>query len=324
MKNCVLAALILWLWPGIAAAQQQPPAKAPPVTVTAQVDKTAIWVGDVVRYRLHVVHDANVELVLDNFTKDRLPVTPFTVRDIDIQRGDWAGGKQAADITLSLSTLDTSATEVSIPPINLYYFIRDTGLTKTERPVDTIAAPAVKIGLRSTLVPDSLAPRTGKAMAAPGLAWALTPLLLGLAGLLALLGSMALRAWRRRHSDDTTRQLSREARERIAQASLARLRADVAVSGTDPRQWSGTMALAVRDLLTELYQIPAAALTPEEIEEALGLSGADARLIAQVKVVLTQCDELRYGRDAAGSQGLRAQLQQTVERLMQSPQLLSA
>ena len=335
MKKFILPALMLLLIPSMAAAQQpaktvpaaaaaQQPAKVAPVAVTAQLDKTAIWVGDILRYTLRVVYDANVELVLDNFTKDRLPVTPFAVRDIDIQRGQWAGDKQAVQIMLLLSTLETSASELTIPPVQLYYFIRDTGLTKTERPVETIAAPAVKIGLRSTLVPDNAVPRTAKAMAAPGFAWALTLLLLGLAGLLSLVGYIGWRAWQQMHSDDTKRQLTREARERIAQESLARVRADVSASGVDSRQWSGTMAAAVRGLLTQLYQIPGACLTPEEIEAALVRSGADMRLITQVKTVLAQCDDLRYGKDTAGGQGLRAQLLQAVERVMQSPQLLSA
>jgi hypothetical protein len=324
----MLLGLILLLAPGMAAAQQPknapPPAKAAPVTVTAEVDKTAIWVGDVLRYTLRAVYDPNVELVLDNFTKDRLPTAPFSVRDINIRRGDWKDGKQAVEIVLLLSTLETSESELTIPPIQVFYFIRDPGATKTESPVDTIAAPAVKIGMRSVLVPDSLTPRTIKLSPAPALALALTPLLLGIAGLLALAGYIGFRVWQGMHSDDATRKLSREAREKIAQESLARVRTDVSASGVEPRQWSATMASALRRLVTDLFQIPGASLTPEEIEAALARSGADSGLTAQIKTVLTQCDELRYGKDSGAGAGLRAQLLQAVERVMQSPQLLSA
>jgi hypothetical protein len=327
MKKVVLLSLLLLLMPRIADAQQPPkaaPAKAAPVAITGQVDKSAIWVGDVLRYTLQVVHDPNVELVLDNFTKDRLPVTPFAVRDIEIKRSDWAGGKQAAKNTLLLTTLAAGETELTIPPVQVYYFIRDAGAAKAERPVDTIAAPAVKVGLRSALVPDNLAPRTSKTLSAPGLAAVLTPLVLGLAGLLLLLAYAGWRLWQRMHSGDTTRKLSREAREKIAQESLARMRANMAASGADPRQWSGEMATAVRGLVTELYQIPATSLTPEEIETALMQEGADPGLIAQIKTILARCEELRYGKDTDGASGLRGQLMQAVERIMQSPQLLSA
>jgi hypothetical protein len=322
MKKAILLVMTLLLPPSIGAAQQ--PAKAAPVTVTGQVDKSAIWVGDVLRYTLQVVHDANVELVLDNFTKDRLPVTPFTVRDIEIRRGNWAGGKQAAKITLLLTTLTAGESELTIPPVQVYYFIRDAGGTKGERPVDTIAAPAVKVGLRSALVPDNLAPRTAKILPAPGLAAVLTPLVLGLAGLLFLLAYAVWRLWQRMHSDDATRKLSREAREKIAQGSLARVRTNMAASGTDPRQWSGEMAAAVRAVVAELYQIPAASLTPQEIEAALMKDGVDMGLIAQIKTILARCEDLRYGKDSNPESGLRGQLLQAAETLMQSPQLLSA
>jgi hypothetical protein len=328
MKKAILLAAMLLLPPNICAAQQPAktpqPTKAAPVVITVQVDKSAIWVGDVLRYTLQVVHDANVEVVLDNFTKDRLPVTPFTVRDIEIQRGDWAGGKQAAKITLLLTTLAAGETELTVPPIQVYYFIRDAGGTKGERPVDTIAAPAVKVGLRSALVPDNLVPRTSKILPAPGLASVFTLLLLGLAGLLSLGGYIGWRIWQRLHSDDATQKLSREARERIAQDSLARLQVNLAASTADPRQWSGEMATAVRGLVMELYQIPAASLTPQEIEAALMEGGADMGLIAQIKTVLARCEDLRYGKDSSAGSGLREQLLQAVERVMQSPQLLSA
>jgi hypothetical protein len=77
-------------------------------------------------------------------------------------------------------------------------------------------------------------------------------------------------------------------------------------------------------MVGELFQIPGEAQTPDEIEDALQRSGADASLAAQVKTALAQCDDIRYGRDAPGSAGLRAQLQESVERLMQSPRWVAA
>jgi hypothetical protein len=331
MKKIILSGLILLLPLSAAAQQQRPPAKAAapapakgaPV-ISASVDRTAIWVGDVLRYTLRVVHDPNVELVLDNFTKDRLPLAPFTVRDIDIRRGEWAAGKQAAEITLLLSTLETGRSDVTIPPVQLFYFVRDTGLTKKESPVETIAAPAIKVGMGSTVVTDNPVPRAGNAANPPGLAWALMPLALGFAGFLSLAGYGGLRMWQRMHPEDAGRQMSREARERIVQEWLARLRAGLSTAGDDPRQWSGAMAAALRGLVGDLHEISGVALTPEEAEAALTRSGTDAHTAAQVKTILMQCDQLRYGKQSVGTPALRAQLQQSVERLMTSPQLLSA
>lgn len=321
MKKIVLGILLLVL-PCVAGAQ--PTEKKPPVTVTPQVDKTAIWVGDDLHYTIRAVYDANVEMVLDNFTKERLPLAPFIVRDIDIRHKDWAGNKKAVEITLTLTTFETGKPDLTIPLIPLYYFVREAGVAEKERPVDSVPAAPLPIGLRSALVADSLIPRTNKPPQSPGLAVALMPFGLGLVGLLGLGAYGGWRIWRKMHPDEVTGQLSREAREKIVRDSLSRLHADVPASGDNPRQWSGAMAAALRGMVGELFQISGPAQTPEEIEIALARSGADTSLAAQVKTLLSQCDGLRYGRDSSAGQRLRAQLLETTERLMQSPRWVSA
>jgi hypothetical protein len=174
------------------------------------------------------------------------------------------------------------------------------------------------------VVTDHLVPRTGKIATPPGLAWALTPLALGFAGFLSLAGYGGLRMWQRMHPDDATRQMTREAREKLVQEWLARLRVRLPASGDDPRQWSRAMAAAVRGLMSDLYQISGTALTPEEIEAALTRTGVDAQTVAQVKSILAQCDQLLYGKQSGGTPALRAQMQQSVERVILAPQLLSA
>jgi hypothetical protein len=141
VKKIVLAALIVAL-PCVASAQD----KKPPVTVTPQVDKTAIWVGDDLRYTIRAVYDSNVELVLDNFSKDRLPLAPFVLRDIDIRHKDWAGNKKAVEITLTLTTFETRKDNVTIPLVPLYYFVREAGAGDKERPVDRLQRPRCRSG----------------------------------------------------------------------------------------------------------------------------------------------------------------------------------
>lgn len=321
MKKIILAALLLLL-PYAANAQQLD--KNSPVQVTAQLDKTAIWVGDDLRYAIRAVYEPNVELVLDNFTKERLPLAPFVIREIDIRHKDWAASKKAAEITLTLTTFETRKGDVSIPLVPLYYFVRDPGAADKERPVHSIAAPAMPVGLRSALVAESLIPRTNKPPQSPGLARALVPLGLGLAGILALGAYGGRRLWQRMHPVETTGQLSREARERIVRESLARLHIAVPAASDDPRQWSGAMASTLRGMISELFQIPSAAQTPDEIEMALARSGADVAVAAQVKALLSQCDVLRYGRDSSAADRQRAHLLQSVESLMRSTRWVSA
>jgi hypothetical protein len=321
VKKIVLVTLLLAL-PGLAAAQQTD--KKPPVTITPQVNRTAIWVGDDLRYTIRAVYDANVEMVLDNFTKERLPLAPFTIRDIDIRHTDWADNKKAVEITLTLTTFETGKPDLTIPLVPLYYFVRETGVAEKERPVDSVPAAPQPVGLRSALVADSLIPRTSKPPQSPGFAVALLPFGLGLVGLFGLGAYGGWRTWRKMHPDEMTGQLSREAREKIARDSLSRLHADVPASGDDPRQWSGAMAAALRGMVGDLFQIPSAAQTPDEIEAALTRSGADTALAAQVRTLLGQCDDLRYGRDSSAGPRLRTQLLETMDRVMQSPRWVSA
>jgi hypothetical protein len=178
--------------------------------------------------------------------------------------------------------------------------------------------------LRSALVGETMVARTGAQPESPGLAVALLALGLGLFGLLALGGLAALQVWRRMHPEVSLGQLSREERERVVRASLARLHRDLPASGDDPRRWSGVLASSLRGMLSDLFQIPGAAQTPEEIEQALARSGADKSLAAQAKTLLGQCDALRYGRDDAGAGARRTQMLQSVEGLMQSPRWVSA
>lgn len=299
--------------------------------VSAGVDQTAIWVGDVLRYTVRAVHVPDVELVLDNFKKDLLPLAPFTIRDIQIRRGGWADGKKSAEIVLLLSSLETGKTELTIPPVQLYYFVREPGLAGKESPVESVTVPALKIGLRSTLVPARPAPREARTWAANGFGLPLLLLGLGGAGLLALAGYGGRRIWKRLHPDQVSGQLTRQQRERIVHDGLARVRAAVEAAGDDARRTGGAIALELRRVIEGVFQIPASALTPEEIEVELARARIDATLIGEIKTVLAECEELHYGNgDAAAGKGAkserrpRKQLAQAAEKIMQSPQLLSA
>ena len=321
MKKIPLCALLL-LSTGIAAAQETD--KKPPVAITPHVDKTAIWIGDEIRYTIRAVYDANVEMVLDNFTKERLQLAPFVVRDITIERKEWAGDKGAVEITLTLTTFETGKTDLTIPLVPLYYFVRETGLAEKEKPVDSVAAAPVPIGLRSALVTESLIPRTTTAPPSPGMAWALVPFAIGFAGLLSLGTYGGWRTWQRLYPTQAITGLSREQREEIVRNALTRLRADVAAAGEDVRRWSGAMASTLRVMAGQLFDIPGAAQTPDEIEASLKHAGADASLATQTKTVLARCDELRYGKEGASGPRMKAQLLDAAERLMQSPRWISA
>jgi len=317
MKKIALLSVIVLL---PVYAEHVPAAAPAPLTVSTRLDQTAVWAGDVLRYTLHVVHPADVEVVLDNFKKDLLPVAPFVLRDVQTRRSEWAGGNKSVEIVLSLTSFDTGKPELTIPPLPVYYFRHQAGLAGKESPVESVTLPAFKVGLRSTLVPARPLPREAKAIAPAGMARPLASLALGTASLLALAGYLGWALWRRRYGGDSTHRLTREQRERIVQDSLARVRSDVAAAGDDPRRAGAAVAAGLRRFAAAMFQIPATALTPEEIESLLAGSDIEQRLVADLKAVLARGDELHYGRDADAK---REPLLPAAERIMRAPQLMS-
>lgn len=321
MKKIALLSVIVLLPVYAGHVPAAPPA---PLTVSTRLDQTAVWVGDVLRYTLHVVHPADVEVVLDNFKKDLLPVAPFVLRDVQTRRSEWAGGNKSVEIVLSLTSFDTGKPELTIPPLPVYYFRHQAGLAGKESPVESVSTPAVKIGLRSTLVPARPAPREAKIAPTQGLAMPLTLLALGLAGLLGLAARGGWATWRRLHPDQADRRLTRQQREQLVQQALARVRADATAAGDDPRRVSTAIAAALRGLVAQIFQVPAAALTPDEIESALARADVNPALAADIKNVLTQCEQLQYGKDADGAKRPRTQLLPAAEQIMRSPLLVVA
>lgn len=319
MRGGAVLAVVL-LFAAAAVPAKTAPAARP--QVTAAVDRTAVWPGDVLRYTVRAVHVPEVELVLDNFKKELLALAPFVVRDVRIQRGPWANGRRAAEIVLLLSTYETGKAELTIPALQVYYFLREPALTGKESTVENVTVPVLKVGLRSTLVPARPAPREVKPIPPQGLVWPLVLLALGAGGLLALAGYLGWRLWRRLQPDAASLRLTREQRQRILQECLTRVRAGV-TGGDDARRAAGAIAAELRRALEALYPLPAAALTPDEIEAALVRSNANAALAVEIRTLLAQCEEWQYGKELARARP-RAQLAQQAEKILQSPQLLPA
>jgi hypothetical protein len=178
----------------VAATTQKNP-RAAKDSVTTHLDRTALWVGDTLNYRIQAIHDRDVELVVENLRQENLSLAPFVVRGITVQHSEWGQSKKLLHVTLLLSTYDTGKTELTIPSFNLYYFVREAGLGKKDSPAEAIQVPATKVGLRSTLVGGPLKPRDSKPIGAPNLSRGWMALFLGLAGIVFLAGRSVRWAW---------------------------------------------------------------------------------------------------------------------------------
>lgn len=284
------------------------------VSITVHLGKTALWVGDTLSYTIRAVHDPDIEFALDNLKKENFALPPFAVRGITVGEEEWTGQKKLLEITLLLSPYEIGKSELTIPPINLYYFTRETGLGTKEKQAVTIQVPASRVGLRSTLGSGQLKPRDFKPTAAIDVTGIFIPFFLGLAGL-SFVGARGARwAWKTLRGPKTKkRPLSRNTRERLVQESLAKIRALTSEPGLS--SFYQEVAQFLRRYLEESSDIEALCLTPEEIEKALQLAGTNGSLAERVRNILEQCEAVRYGKDGLNSaQGRHEELLDSLEK----------
>ncbi|MGH7888216.1 MAG: hypothetical protein ACREPG_10140, partial [Candidatus Binatia bacterium] len=123
MKLLVSLAVLLLahLTLGSAAPAAQKP-KEVRIALSTQLDRTAIWVGDHFHYTVKVVHDAAIEIVVDNLKKENLNLAPFIVRQVSVRQDSFGANKMRTEVTLLLTTYESGQVELKIPSFPLYYF----------------------------------------------------------------------------------------------------------------------------------------------------------------------------------------------------------
>lgn len=286
------------------------------VSITVHLGKTALWVGDTFSYTIRAIHDPDIEFALDNLKKENFALPPFVVRGITVSEEEWTSDKKLLEITLLLSPYEIGKSELTIPPISLYYFTRETGLGTKEKQAVTVQVPANHVGLRSTLGSGKPKPRDFKPTAAIDVTGIFIPFFLGLAGL-GFVGVRGARwAWKNLHSPKTKRRpLRRNTRERLLQESLAKIRALGSDPGRDPSRFYQEVSQFLRRYLEESSELEALCLTPEEIEKALQLAGTNGSLAERVRSILEQCEAVRYGKDGLSlAQGRDKELLDSLEK----------
>lgn len=290
-------------------------------SITTWLDKTAIWVGDPLTYTIRVMHDKDVEFITDNLKKEELSLSPFVVRSVTIRQGEWTENKRLLEITLLLNSYETGKTDLTIAPVNLFYLKHEPGLAKTDAPAESVQVPATKVGLRSTLGATPLKPRDFRPVSRSDPSRILTPLLLGLAGLIFVASRCGRSAWLMLRSESPPKRRDQQARSRLVQESLARIRSLGEESAPNSLRLHSEISSFLRQYLSLAMEIEAASFTPEEIASALENAGANGSLTQQIRAILEQCDQVLYGRDSApsGSEN-QAELLKSLERVVTSLQ----
>jgi len=314
-KNAWLALTALLLTLG-AAPTPKSNTQGAKVSIEAHLTKTALWVGDTLTYTIRAVYDHDVELALDHLKKESLALAPFVVRAVAFEHGEWSSNKKLLEITLQLATYETGKSELTIPPIPLYYFIREAGVGRRESQAETLQVPAARIGLRSTLSLGPPKPRDFKPLVDIDPMRIVIPFFLGLAGL-SFVGSRGARwAWKiLRVPKAKRRTFGRRAREKLVQDNLAKIRSIGSESDEDFDRFYHAVSRFLRQYLEERLELEVFGLTPEEIEKALEQAGTGDSLAQQISAILQQCEAVRYRSDGPSvARERRGDVQQAFEK----------
>jgi hypothetical protein len=278
------------------APKTPPPAPKPrDVEVKASVDRTAVWIGDRVTYTVDVLCKPGIDIIEDDLSKDHLKLEGLDVVSTEITQQDTADGGRLHRFRYVLTTFKVDAPALKIAPLSVRYFTRRPGQqVQDATPTGDVVVPGLTLAYRSMLpdAQDSYGLRDSRTTGsrprflahAQAIGWALVivsmaPALFWIAGLVQN---------RRR----VVRRSAREVRQQ-EKASLEAARALDLGTPEGRRDAYGQMNAIVREHLRDACGVPGLALTPAEIEPALGRTRS--RVPAdQVRSLLLECERARY------------------------------
>ena len=249
-------------------------APEPGVTVTARVDRPAIWVADRVTYTIELVCPRGFDIVLEDLGRDRLKLTGLDVVSANTarrQEGDLT--RYTADYVLTTYRVDAPELSIGSFPVR-YYATRPGQRPEEAAPAGSVLVPAVSVALRS-LLPDGqleYEPRDPPRVPDRWIGYRIMePLGIGL--ILVSLAPVAflllrlvrgVRARRRRAARPSSRHI-----RQVARAAFDEIRAVDAGHPEARRDGFTRLDGLVRQHIEAVCGVPVAGLTPEEIVAAI-------------------------------------------------------
>lgn len=272
-------------------------AQSAPVSVHAEVSRTAVWVGDPVAYTVEIVCQPGTDILTEDLSRDRLRLQGLEVSDVQAEEETRADGTVVHRVRFELASYSTDTTPLRIEPLRIRYYTRRPGeRIDAITPAGEVEVPPTDIALRSTL-PDGepaglRTSRTPPALpASTRLLFPLGLIAVALSFVPVLLG-VAARAARRREARALARSKRRSPEEhRLALEAIRALSASPDMAAR--REAFDRLDALIRDYLIEL-DIPARSLTPDEIQTRVG--EAFRQMPGdRIASVLRECQRARYG-----------------------------
>lgn len=274
------------------------PAGTADIRVRTWTDRTAAWVGDIVTYHVELTLAPNVDVLLDDLSRDKVKANGFDILGTDEAPAAVApNGTTTRRFTYTMATYDIGTPTLGVPDFTVRYYARRRGQRLEDAtPAGQITVPGASVAFRSTLPEDLKEVQARDYAGAETLPSALAfvrpvglglllvsvfPVALWLLSFAAHLKPLVAR-WSRR----TTRTDARSALEELKTADLS----------TDARlvEAYSRLETIVRGHVAGVTGLAAAALTPQEI--GARLENARSRMPAgPVRELLAECEQARYG-----------------------------
>jgi hypothetical protein len=275
------------------------------IDVRRSVDRTAVWVGDTLRYTLEFSAPGDLDLLAEDLAKERLPIKGAEVLSVQSsERQSGNGHVRVVEFTLATYAVDT--TEIVIDGFPVRYFSRRTVGGTQVAPAGQVVVPRTVIAIRSTLpdsgrLPDLREPRAirqapwylrfAQPVGLALIALAIVPVALMLLDVAGHLRQLRLGAPRRKA-------------RRVHAGVLDELTASEPTSSQERRAAFDRLDHLVRDHLALTTGIPARALTSAEVAAALrarpGTTSAES-----IESLLSTCERARYAPNPVSDEAWR-------------------
>jgi len=273
-----------------------------PIEISTRVSKTALYVGDVLEYRVSLLHPKGISFVTEEL-EDRLGLRPFELLEFRLDRKDL-GEAMLLEMVLKLVCYELPGV-LQIPSFTLFYYPTESLSqedTQQEVPATALVVPPYRLRVQTTLLGqgDHLRdwvvlesfPRSSLILPASS-----AVILLGIVAYLIFLGVRLVIESRK--EQETSEEQLREA----SLDSLRTLQAQGASSGEEPALYL-EVSKVLRHFLHSRYGFFSPALSPEEIRDHLQRSTSDPEFSAKVESLLETCDRLFFGRESQSDSNL--------------------
>jgi hypothetical protein len=285
----------------LVAMNLQPAVSTAEVRVNASTDRPAIWIADRVTYTIEVTCPRGVDILSEDFDRDRLKLTGLEVVSADTRRTDALDGvRYAFTYVLTTYRADVASPTIEGFPVR-YYLTRPGQRAEDAAPAGTVMVPPVAIAFRSLLADDRAGYEIRDRRALPTASLPNGALLSLGAGLmllsaapLALLLARAARTAHTRRRAPAGRSM-RHARQE-AHAALAELRALDAADPGARREGFARLDSLVRDYVADAARVPARSMTAADLAGALD-RGSSRIPPESLAAVLEACEVARFAPD---------------------------